>query len=124
MSGLHVRGRWRAPIEVERDEATQSARWRGEAVHSWRRGEWGGAGAKQRDGQAAAVSARRVAGVGARRARWERGVGELSKCSSRAASARAGALECLRAQGRGGRARERERRERKGVEREREKSTF
>ena len=42
---------------------------------------------------------------------------------SGAASARVGALECLRAQGRGGIARERERGERKGVERERERST-
>jgi len=27
---LHVRGRWHAPIEAERDGVTQSARWRGE----------------------------------------------------------------------------------------------
>ena len=40
---------------------------------------------------------------------------------SGAASARAGALECLRAQDRGGSAREREKGERKRVEREKER---
>ena len=42
---------------------------------------------------------------------------------SGAASTCAGALECLRAQGRGGSVRERERGEGKGVEREKERST-